>query len=579
MCSKRLIHGGWILCLCLCVANGWCATPIFQLLNTYSSGGVSASSVAIADVNGDGKPDIIVTDSCASGDTCSDGGLVGVLIGNGDGTFQPVRTYKSGGLYAYFVSANDVNGDGKPDLIVAHRSMGPGEEGGVGILFGNGDGTFQPAVSYVSGGSPSTAVAVADINHDGIPDIAIANWQDSDWYYWGSISVLLGTGGGAFQAAQTYPSGGVWANSVVAADVNGDGAADLLAGNEGFVGVLLGNGDGTFQHATEYDSGGTEANWLAVADVNGDGKLDVVTANQFAWSPNYGPASIGVLLGNGDGSFQSVTKYRTLSAGAASLAVADLNRDHRLDILVTDKHLEVFWGLGDGTFHRAAATKLAGGTITVADMDGDTRPDVIQGIDDHVNVLRNVIPFVTTTTVASNLNPSVYGEAVTLTAEIGSDGPFVPSGQVAFLADGKSLGKEPVKDGTAKLTKANLPSGELQITAEYHGDSENASSVSAPFVQIVQKASTTTTLTSSRNPSAQGQAVTFTAKVTSPTVKVTGSVTFTAGNVPLGTATLKSGKASVTTSALPKGNTEIVVTYEGTGNISGSADSLVQVVN
>jgi FG-GAP-like repeat/FG-GAP repeat len=352
MCSKRLIHFGWILYLCLFVSNGWCATPIFQLLNTYSSGGIDASSVAVADVNGDGKPDIIVADWCASDSSCSDGGIVGVLLGNGDGTFQPVRTYKSGGLYATWVTAQDVNGDGKPDLIVVHRSIAPGGVGGVGILFGNGDGTFQPAVTFASGGSPSTSAAVADFNHDGIPDIAIANWEDQNWIYSGSISVLLGAGGGTFQAAQTYISG-YWTNSVVAADVNGDGAADLLVGTEGDLSVLLGNGDGTFQPATPYRSGGIEGCWIAVADVNGDGKLDVLAANEFASSPNYGPANFGVLLGNGDGTFQPVTRYRTSSRGAGSIAIADLNRDNKLDILVADEHLNVFWGQGDGTFHHA----------------------------------------------------------------------------------------------------------------------------------------------------------------------------------------------------------------------------------
>src|ERR1022692_2284783 len=241
MCSKLLIHVGRILCLCLFASKSWCAAaPIFQLLNTYSSGGYSPSSVALADVNGDGKLDVIVANWCATSDTCSDGGTVGVLLGNGDGTFQPVHTYNSGGLYASWVIANDLNGDSKPDLIVVNRSTGPGGMGGVGILFGNGNGTFQPAIVYASGSTNSGSAAVADFNHDGIPDIAITNWQDPNWGYTGSVSILLGAGGGMFQAAQTYGSGYDWADSVVAADVNGDGAADLLVGNEGFVGVLLG---------------------------------------------------------------------------------------------------------------------------------------------------------------------------------------------------------------------------------------------------------------------------------------------------------------------------------------------------
>ena len=487
MCSKRLIHFGWILYLCLFVSNGWCATPTFQLLNTYSSGGIDATSVAVADVNGDGKPDIIVADWCASDSSCSDGGIVGVLLGNGDGTFQPSRTYNSGGLKATWVTAHDMNGDGKLDLVVLNQSLPPAGVGGVGILFGNGDGTFQPAVTFASGGSPSPWgwAAVADFNHDGIPDIAIANNQDPNFGYYSSISVLLGAGGGTFQAAQTF-FGGYWATSIVAADVNGDGAADLLVGNEGYVRVLLGNGDGTFQAAATYRSGGTETCWVAVADVNGDGKLDVLAANQFASSPNHGPASVGVLLGNGDGTFQPVTRYRTYSRGAGSIAVADINRDDKLDILVTDEQLNIFWGQGDGTLHHAPPTRLPGGIITVADVDGDTRPDVIQAVNDQVNVLRNVVPFATTTALSSDVNPSGHGQAVTLRATVTPSGPYAASGKVKFLDGTKAIGKSTLSGGVAQLIKSNLAVGTHSITAQYVGDSDDDGSASPVLDQIVQ---------------------------------------------------------------------------------------------
>jgi hypothetical protein len=106
-----------------------------------------------------------------------------------------------------------------------------------------------------------------------------------------------------------------------------------------------------------------------------------------------------------------------------------------------------------------------------------------------------------------------------------------------------------------------------------------AKSTSAPLTQVVTQATTTTTITSSLNPSMQGQAVTFTAKVASPTVKATGTVTFTAGAINLGTITLSGGKASVITNVLPAGRTVITATYNGTANIVGSAASLTQTVN
>ncbi len=128
---------------------------------TYDSGGLETVSVAVADVNGDGKPDLLVANYCASGNSCTNtnfAGVVGVLLGNGDGTFQTAVLYGSGGYYGESVAVADVNGDGKPDLVVANRCASAGgggctnSAGVVGVLLGNGDGTFQTAVTYGSGG-------------------------------------------------------------------------------------------------------------------------------------------------------------------------------------------------------------------------------------------------------------------------------------------------------------------------------------------------------------------------------------------------------------------------------------------
>jgi FG-GAP-like repeat/FG-GAP repeat len=153
----------------------------FGIAVTYGSAGYYAYSVAVADVNGDGKSDLVVANWCGSGTGggCTGIASLGVLLGNGDGTFQSAVTYSSGGYYALSVAVADLNGDGKADLVVTNDCQSDiGQckaDGTVGVLLGNGDGTFQTVVNYDSGGYFTHSVAVADINGDGKPDLVVAN--------------------------------------------------------------------------------------------------------------------------------------------------------------------------------------------------------------------------------------------------------------------------------------------------------------------------------------------------------------------------------------------------------------------
>jgi FG-GAP-like repeat len=282
----------------------------FQPAVSYGSGGNLADSVAVADVNADGKPDLLVSNLFSSN--------IGVLLGNGDGAFQPVTIYGSGGYLdaaGAKLAVSDVNGDGRSDLVVV-SCRANGIDGLVGILLGNGDGTFQAAVTYSSGGSFPISIAVGDLNNDGKPDLAVTNSNSN------SVGVLLGKGDGTFLPANTYSSGGWYAEAVMIADVNGDGKPDLLVTNylacangvqcpNGSVGVLLGNGNGTFQGSVSYGSGAQDATSLAAADVNGDGTPDLIVANY--WGGNsYGNGSVGVLLNNTP--FDTTPPMITLSA-------------------------------------------------------------------------------------------------------------------------------------------------------------------------------------------------------------------------------------------------------------------------
>jgi FG-GAP-like repeat len=378
--------------------------PLFLPAVTYDSGGQGAMSAAVADVNGDGKPDLVVPNACSSSVGCSDSEQIGILLGHGDGTFQLALTYGSGGTSSgASVAIADLNGDGKPDVVVTNACGKDSNctTGSLGVLLGNGDGTFQPAVTYGSGGYLDVSVAVADVNGDNKPDLLVTdNCADNACGGDGLVGVLLGNGDGSFQPVMTLSSGGKIAQWVAVADVNGDGKPDLLVANgcnsncsEGTVGMLVGNGDGTFLPAVTYSSGGKFARSIAVADVNGDRKLDLLVANYCVIESTCsggGPGAVDVLLGNGDGTFQPAATYSSGADDANSIAVADINGDGNPDLLVINQCADlincttgavgVLLGGDDGTF-QPPATYSSGGysaqSIAVADVNGDNKPDLL----------------------------------------------------------------------------------------------------------------------------------------------------------------------------------------------------------
>lgn len=579
---------------------------------TYDSGEVGASSIAVGDLNGDGKPDLVVANCGARDSACIgfNASTVGVLLGNGDGTFRPAVTYDSGGLTAVSVVIADVNGDGLPDLLVANRGYGGGL---VAVLLGNGDGTFKPAVSYASGGQFSSSVAVADVNGDGKPDLVVAN-ECADSNCDGSVGVLLGNGDGTFQTAVTYSSGGTDAFSVAVADVNGDSKPDILVATSTMVciggtcrpvsavGVLLGKGDGTFGTASTFGAGGLFAGnqSIVIADVNGDGQPDIVVENTACCGSSSG--AVGVLLGNGDGTFQTVVLYQSNGGGAGTYAVvADIDGDGKLDLVFTDQCASsncnnglvgVMLGNGDGTF-QSAVTFSSGGTLTnavaVADINGDGKPDLVvanQCADNggscpggSVGVLLNNTTFshsTTSTTLTSSPNPSTQRQPVTFTATVTSTGGTPPNGESVTFHNGVSvLGTASLSAGIASLITSSLPIGTFTITATYGGDANFAASTSPTLRQVVNagiKSATSTTISSSLNPSIQGQPITFTATVTSSggTPPNGETVTFYTGINVLGTAPMTGGIASLTTSSVGSGIHTISAAYLGDASFAGS---------
>jgi hypothetical protein len=480
----------------------WATGKYFQSPQSYDSGGGYTTSMAVADVNGDGTLDLIV----------GSGGMVGVLLGNGDGTFQTVQPYPTNGGGSASIFVADVNSDGKPDLVVASYYWN--QDSMIIVLLGNGDGTFQPARSYASGGAGAQSVFVADLNGDGKLDVVVANCvktgedchEPPSGTATGNVGVLLGNGDGTFHPAVNYDSGASIAFSVVAAEVNGDGKLDLIVGNScvsaencgsGAIGVLLGNGDGTFQPAVAHIWGGDIPNAMMVADVNSDGKPDLVLGGYF---------TTGVSLGNGDGTFQDVVTYATGGWLVQSIAFGDVDGDGVPDLVAVSRSgayphdyagcVGVLRGNGDGTF-QAPKVFTSGGwsaeSVALADVNRDSRLDLL--VADYEGkrhsrgvavVFLNASAFRTTTTLTSSPNPSKLGQMVTFAATVTTSGPDPVTGRVKFWEGTRSLGAANVNGGVATLTKSKFAVGTHSITAQYLGSSSNGKSTSSPVEQVVQ---------------------------------------------------------------------------------------------
>lgn len=549
----------------------------------YSSAAAGANAVVSVDVNGDGYPDIVVA--------TNEGVTVLLNDGLGDGLFlTPGETFSTAGNFSEALAVLDVNGDGIPDIVITNMCLGgaPPNCQGVAVLLGNGDGTFQSAVGYNSGGLATGGLAVGDVNGDGYPDIVVVNNCQPQTCVTGTQTLLLNNYKGV---------PGTFGPPTALDDATGPVALGALT-NSGFLdlvtgaGVMLGNGDGTFQPPNSQVVGGAIS--ITLADVNNDGKLDVVSAL---------PTEVAVQLGNGDGTLQPAKNFKSGGTNPLSVAITDFNGDNNPDLAVINEcstlsggkcsgapKVGVLAGNGDGTFKTAVTFDTGGylGTsVAAADVNQDGKPDLVAATacttsgncTGSLGVLLNDFMASTSITLTSSLNPAILGQSVTFTATITSVSPVPDGSQISFTDNGTPIGSSPTTGGVATLTWSFSTTKHHSIVASYGGDLYHNPS-SKTLYETVNPYLSTTTVTTSPNPSTSGQSVTITATVTSPEVGgPTGEVDFYNGGSFLGKGTLSGGVATFTTSKLPVGTLTINADYKGDTNSAPSSGSTTQTVN
>jgi hypothetical protein len=323
--------------------------------------GARPTAILLRDFDFDGRPDLALADRGNDGVTAA--------AGLGDGSFGFPVDYPLGvNLEPVALATADFDLDGKPDLVVANRT-------GNDVVFLAGTaGAFVVGPGLVlEPGSQASGVVAADFDDDGLPDVAVSNRA------LGSVTAALGLGDGTFGPLDTYDAGsGTRPAALAADDMNHDGRVDLVvaSGNDGRVAVLLGNGDGTFDPAIlSVAAPGAQLSAVAVADVDFDAFLDVVATDKE-------DGTVLVLLGNGDGTFAPALESDA-GAGPSGVVIADLDRDGNLDLAVAitgTGSVSVLLGHGDGTFEDRFLFGTAGtGTrsIAVGDVDRDGDRDLV----------------------------------------------------------------------------------------------------------------------------------------------------------------------------------------------------------
>ncbi|MGA8763291.1 MAG: FG-GAP-like repeat-containing protein [Candidatus Sulfotelmatobacter sp.] len=548
----------------------------FQPSTALPSGGFYAESLVVADFNHDGKLDVALVNNCMDS-ACSVGGSVSIYLGNGNGTFTLLNTINLPSGNPSSIVAGDFNNDGATDLAVGFITPF-GQPSIVNTLLGNGDGSFQsPIVTEGPEDDGITAVSLGDFNKDGILDLVLANGAvcaDCG----GHGTIMYGNGDGTFVAGPGIGTDGGPPQSVVAADFYGTGTLTSVLANR--CGDVLDCPSGSVMIDGTLNQTDIMLLFLAVGDFNNDGKPDLVGSLQY-------DAGASVLLNIGaTAAATTTTIYPSAprSYSAFQPAIFTVQVQHTGPGIPTGTVEFVDGGVGIGSAPVDSSgqasfrtTALAVGShFVVAYYPGDTSFAPSNSLGVHVTINKAT----TKLALTSSRNPSAFGQPVAFTATIAPQYGGQASGSITFKDGAKTLGSATVSGNIARLAANGLAIGSHFITAVYSGDVNFSGSTSKQLCQVVGKAASTTTLTSSQNPSQFGQPVTFTATVKPQfSGTPTGTMVFKDGTKTLKSVPLNGGTASLTTSTLASGTHSITATYSGNSEFTASSAALTQTVH
>ena len=361
------------------LGNGDGSFQAERVVLSSSEGGIAdgIEAVAIADLNGDGKADLTFTRN-----QLGNAIFLAVSLGHGDGTFaQPVQYPISYGLDAnLYLAIGDVNGDGFPDIVTS----------GISIFFGDGTGAFPRRQDYLV--PAYGCIILTDIDGDGRLDIVTGSGNPlmlSGDPGFGSLTVLFGWDGGTFFGPEVSiaPAG-----TSVAGDFNGDGIPDLVDASLSGISVMAGDGKGGFSSTFTYDFGSNSVGAITVADFNHDGRPDIAVG---IYGDPASPGLIEIFLGRGDGTFQTPLSF-SVPTWPTALTTGDFNADGKQDLAVVVLQPEqvgqelgtpqpgtllVFLGHGDGTFAAPVSYPAAAGAdaVVTGDFNGDGKLDLAVG--------------------------------------------------------------------------------------------------------------------------------------------------------------------------------------------------------